>query len=156
RDPAQHHRRTGTRFAEGAAIGRRRAVPRTQDGHPGQARLTPMPSTCLAFAEASHGSDLAGIQTRGDIVGSELRVTGVKTWVAEALEATAALVLCITESHSRPYENLSCVLVPIVDNGVELRPICTMSGESTLFEVSFDGARAALDNILGGRGNGWQ
>lgn len=113
-----------------------------------------MPPTCLAFAEASHGSDLAGIQTRGDIVGGEVIVTGVKAWVADADTATAALVLCVTEPAGRAHENLSCVLVPMADNGIELRPICTMSGESTLFEACFDGARAPLDNIVGGRGNG--
>jgi alkylation response protein AidB-like acyl-CoA dehydrogenase len=48
------------------------------------------------------------------------------------------------------------VLVPLADDAVDLRPICTMSGESTLFELYFDGARAPLDNIVGGRGNGWQ
>ena len=115
-----------------------------------------MPSICLAFAEAGHGSDLAGIQTRGDVVGPEVVVTGIKTWIAGADQATAALVLCITESFPRPRENLSCVLVPLVDNCVEVRPICTMSGESTLFEACFDGAHAPLDNIVGGRGNGWQ
>ncbi len=81
---------------------------------------------------------------------------GVKTWVADADKATAALVLCVTERAARRHQNLSCVLVPMADNGVELRPICIMSGESTLFEVCFDGAHAPLDNIVGGRGNGWQ
>jgi len=115
-----------------------------------------MAATCLAFAEAGHGSDLAGIQTRGDVVGHEVVVTGVKTWIADADKATAALVLCITESTPQSRENLSCVLVPLVDNAVELRPICIMSGESTLFEACFDGARAPLDNLVGGRGNGWE
>ena len=115
-----------------------------------------MSSTCLAFAEAGHGSDLAGIQTRGDVVGHEVVVTGIKTWIADADKATAALVLCVTESTPRPDDNLSCVLVPLADNAVELRPICTMSGQSTLFEACFDGAHAPLDNIVGGRGNGWR
>lgn len=115
-----------------------------------------MPPTCLAFAEASHGSDLLSIETRGSIIGDEVIVTGVKTWIADADRVEAALVLCITEPTARRGENLSCVLVPLADNNVELRPICTMSGESTLFEVCFDGTRAPLDNIAGGRGNGWQ
>jgi alkylation response protein AidB-like acyl-CoA dehydrogenase len=115
-----------------------------------------MHAPCLAFAEPGHGSDLASIETRGDTVGNEVVVTGRKTWIADADNASVALVLCVTEPAAPRYENLSCVLVPLADDGVELRPICAMSGDSTLFDARFDGARAPLEHIVGGRGNGWR
>ena len=114
-----------------------------------------MQSVCLAFAEPDHGSDLASVETRGDMVGSEVIVTGRKTWIADADTASVVLVLCVTEPGAPRYENLSCVLVPLADTGVELRPICTMSGDMALFDACFDGARAPIENIVGGRGNGW-
>jgi alkylation response protein AidB-like acyl-CoA dehydrogenase len=114
-----------------------------------------MPSICLAFAEANHGSDLAGVRTRGDIVGDAVFVSGVKTWIAKADTASEALVLCVTEPTARRPENLSCVRVVLAQPGVELRPIATLSGELALFDVCFDGARAPLKNIVGGRGKGW-
>lgn len=106
-------------------------------------------SPCLAFAEPGHGSDLAGVETRGEVVGNEIIVTGVKMWVAAADRATAALVLCWTDPVA-----LSCVLVPLHDNNVELRPIRDMSGDTRVFEMVFDGARAPLTNVVGERGDG--
>jgi alkylation response protein AidB-like acyl-CoA dehydrogenase len=99
---------------------------------------------CLAFSEPDHGSDLAAVETRADVLGNEFVVTGLKTWVAGADRASAALVLCRTATNE-----LSCVLVPLHDNHVELRPIRTLSGDNALFEVEFDGARAPLSNLVG-------
>lgn len=113
------------------------------------------PLQCIAFAEAEHGSDLAAIETRGDVIGGEVFVTGSKIWLAHADHASSALVLCRTEPAAPRYQNLSCVIVPLDQSGVELRPMRQMSGETDYFEAVFDGARAPLTNIVGGRGNGW-
>jgi len=104
---------------------------------------------CLAFAEPNHGSDLAAVETRGDVFGNDLLVTGRKTWVADADRAGAALVLCRTAP-----EQLSCVLVPLCGDNVELRPIRTLSGELALFNVIFQGARVPITNLVGERGDG--
>jgi alkylation response protein AidB-like acyl-CoA dehydrogenase len=104
---------------------------------------------CLGFAERDHGSDLAAVETRGEVAGSEITVTGVKTWVAGADRADGVLVLCRTAP-----EELSCVLVSLPDEAVELRTIHVLTGDNDLFELHFDGARAPLSNILGERGDG--
>ena len=97
---------------------------------------------CLAFSEPDHGSDLAAVETRADVLGNEFLVTGTKTWVADADRAGEALVLC------RTADGLSCIRVPLHDNHVELRPIRTLSGDDALFELVFDGARAPLGNVV--------
>jgi len=99
---------------------------------------------CLAFAEPAHGSDLSGVETKGEIVGNNVFVTGVKTWVAGADRADGALVLCRTAP-----QELSCVVVPLPDDAVELRPIAVLSGDNELFEVYFDKARAPLSSLRG-------
>lgn len=104
---------------------------------------------CLAFTEREHGSDLAAVETRGDVLGNDVFVSGVKAWVAGAERADAALVLCRTAQ-----EELSCVLVPLPDEAVELRPMRVMSGDNDLFELRFNGARAPLTNLHGQRGDG--
>jgi len=106
---------------------------------------------CLAFAEREHGSDLTAIETCGEIIGDQVVVTGMKSWVTGADGADAALVLCRTAP-----DELSCVLVPLPDEAVELRPIRVLSGESDLFELHFDGARAPLTDLCGERGDGLQ
>ncbi|MBV9581981.1 MAG: acyl-CoA dehydrogenase family protein [Chloroflexi bacterium] len=107
---------------------------------------------CVAFSEAAHGSDLAAVETRGEIVRDQIVVTGTKVWLARADTSSAALVLCQTE----PDHGLSCVLVPLQANSVDLRPIREMTGHADYWEVTFDAAIAPLDNLIGGRGHGLQ
>jgi len=104
---------------------------------------------CLAFAERDHGSDLAAVETRGDIIGRDITVTGVKAWVAAADRADGVLVLCRTAP-----DELSCVLVPLPNDAVELRPIRGLSGDDDLFELHFHSARVPLGNVVGERGDG--
>lgn len=99
---------------------------------------------CLAFAEREHGSDLSAIETRGEVVGKDVFVTGVKTWVAGAERADSALVLCRTAP-----QELSCVVVPLPDATVELRPIRALSGDNDFFELHFDKTRAPLTSLRG-------
>jgi alkylation response protein AidB-like acyl-CoA dehydrogenase len=118
--------------------------------------LTGRQSYCVAFTEPRHGSDLASVDTRGEIGVGEVVVTGTKVWLAHADHASAALVLCRTESAAPRYANLSCVLVPLHADNVELRPLQRMSGDAEFCEAVFDGARAPVHNIIGGRANGWR
>jgi alkylation response protein AidB-like acyl-CoA dehydrogenase len=110
---------------------------------------------CLGFSEAGHGSDLAGIETRAEVVGDELVVSGTKTWVAGADAASTILVLCRTDAGAPRYEGLTCVAVPLHGRGVEVRPVREMTGAAGLFEVVLDRARAPLANVVGGLGGGW-
>jgi alkylation response protein AidB-like acyl-CoA dehydrogenase len=49
------------------------------------------------------------------------------------------------------------VLVPFArDNGVQVRGIQMLNGFGEFCEDYFDGARAPLDNVIGGLNNGWQ
>ncbi len=93
---------------------------------------------CLACSEPDHGSDLAAVETCAHVLGNEYIVSGIKTLVADADRATHAVVLC------RTADSLSYVLVPLHDNDVEIRPIRTLAGEDSLFELHFDGSRGTL------------
>ena len=103
---------------------------------------------CLAFAEPAHGSDLSEVETTGEVIGNEVVVSGVKSWVAGADRADGALVLCRTAP-----EELSCAVVPLPDEAVQLRPIRVLTGANDLFELHFDAARAPLSSL---RGDGLQ
>jgi alkylation response protein AidB-like acyl-CoA dehydrogenase len=111
---------------------------------------------CQGFSEPDHGSDLAGVQTRGEVDGDQVVITGQKVWTSGAERATAIFVLCRTEPEAPRHRNLSYVLVPLRDNHVEIRPLRQMSGAAGFFEVFLDGARAPASNVVGGLGNGWQ
>ncbi|MFH9401084.1 acyl-CoA dehydrogenase family protein [Streptomyces sp. NPDC017638] len=111
---------------------------------------------CEAYAEPSHGSDPASVETRGAIDGEEIVVTGRKAWVDGAHRAGRALVLCRTAPDADRHRGLSCVVVRLDDgNGTRVRPVRSADGSQDLCEVVFDGARAPLRDVVGGPGGGW-
>jgi len=111
---------------------------------------------CTGFSEPEHGSDLAGVETRGEVADDHLVVSGVKAWVYGADVASAIFVLCRTDPDGPRYRNLTCALVPMRGSGVEVRPVRHMTGAAGTFEVVLDRARAPLDNVVGGLGGGWR
>ena len=54
------------------------------------------------------------------------------------------------------HQGLSYILVPMRQDGIEIRPIVQVTGTSEFNEVFFDGARAAADDVVGGVNQGWK
>jgi alkylation response protein AidB-like acyl-CoA dehydrogenase len=111
---------------------------------------------CQGFSEPGHGSDLAGVETSGVIDGDEIVITGQKVWTSGAGRANMIFVLCRTNFGAPKHRGLSYVLVPMIDNHVEIHPIRQLSGKSAFCEEFLDGARAPLFNVIGGIDNGWR
>ena len=111
---------------------------------------------CQGFSEPGHGSDLAGVQTRGEIDGDEIVITGQKVWTSGASRATMMFLLCRTDAGAEKHAGLSYALIPFTGPGVEYRPIRQMSGASEFCEDFLDGVRAPLFNVIGGLNNGWR
>ena len=55
----------------------------------------------------------------------------------------------------RRHHGLSFLLVPLDQDGVEVRPIEQLTGESEFNEVFFTGARTSADLVVGEPGQGW-
>jgi alkylation response protein AidB-like acyl-CoA dehydrogenase len=113
-------------------------------------------SYCQGFSEPDHGSDLAGVQTRGEVDGDEIVVTGQKVWTSGAARATMMFLLCRTDPAVPKHAGLSYVLISFTGPGVEYRPIRQMSGAQEFCEDFLDGVRAPLFNVIGGLNNGWR
>jgi alkylation response protein AidB-like acyl-CoA dehydrogenase len=111
---------------------------------------------CQGFSEPGHGSDLAGVQTRGEVDGDEIVVTGQKVWTSGAHRANMMFVLCRTDPSVPKHAGLSYVLIPFTGPGVSFRPIRQMSGAAEFAEDFLDGVRAPLFNVIGGLNNGWR
>jgi alkylation response protein AidB-like acyl-CoA dehydrogenase len=111
---------------------------------------------CQGFSEPGHGSDLAGVQTRGVVDGDEIVVTGQKVWTSGAARANMMFVLCRTDPDVPKHAGLSYVLVPFAAPAVTFRPIRQMSGAAEFAEDFLDNARAPLFNVIGGLNNGWR
>ncbi len=111
---------------------------------------------CQGFSEPGHGSDLAGVQTRGVVDGDEIAVSGQKVWTSGASRATMMFALVRTDPGAEKHAGLSYVLIPFTGPGVEYRPIRQMSGADEFCEDFLDGVRAPLFNVIGGLGHGWR
>jgi len=111
---------------------------------------------CQGFSEPDAGSDLAGLKTRGVVDGDELVVTGQKVWTSGAHLANMMFCLCRTDPDAPKHRGISYVLLPMHDNGIEIRPIQQITGQSHFFETFISEARAPLFNVIGGLHNGWR
>jgi alkylation response protein AidB-like acyl-CoA dehydrogenase len=110
---------------------------------------------CQGYSEPDAGSDLANVSTRARLSGDRWLVTGQKTWTSLAQYAQWAFVLCRTDSTSERHAGLSYLLVPMDQQGVEVRQIVQVTGGSEFNEVFFDDAVTDAGMVVGGVGNGW-
>ena len=111
---------------------------------------------CQGFSEPDHGSDLAAVQTHGEVAGDEIVITGQKVWTSGAARATMMFVLCRTDPAAEKHAGLSYVLIPFTGPQVRYRPIRQLSGAAEFYEDFLDGVRAPLFNVIGGLNNGWR
>jgi alkylation response protein AidB-like acyl-CoA dehydrogenase len=111
---------------------------------------------CQGYSEPNAGSDLANVQTRARLEDNEWVIDGQKVWTSWAEWADWCFVVCRTDPASQRHKGLSYLLVPMHQSGVEARPIIQITGDAEFFEVFFDGARTAKQNIVGEPGDGWK
>jgi alkylation response protein AidB-like acyl-CoA dehydrogenase len=108
------------------------------------------------YSEPNAGSDLANVQTRArrDETG-EWVIDGQKVWTSMAHVADWCFVVARTEPGSTRHHGLSFLLVPLRQDGVEIRPIEQLTSGSEFNEVFFTGARTPGDLVVGEPGSGW-
>jgi hypothetical protein len=116
---------------------------------------------CQGYSEPNAGSDLANVATKAVLDGDEWVVTGQKVWTSLAHLADWCFVVARTDLEPAApdvpkHRGLSYLLVPMHQDGIEVRPIVQITGTSEFNEVFFDGARTASTNIVGEPGEGWR
>ncbi len=117
--------------------------------------LTGTASWCQLFSEPGAGSDLAGLTTRAVLDGGEWVVTGQKVWNTSAHHADLGLLLVRTDVDVPKHRGITCLVLPMRQAGVEVRPLRQMNGHASFNEVFLDQARVPADHVLGDVGGGW-
>jgi len=111
---------------------------------------------CQGYSEPGAGSDLASVSTRARLEGDSWVIDGQKVWTSLAHLSDWCFVVARTEPGSTRHAGLSYLLVPMHQDGVEVRPIEQLTGTSEFNEVFFDGARTEASLVVGAPGDGWQ
>ena len=111
---------------------------------------------CQGFSEPDAGSDLAGLKTRAVLDGDEWVVNGQKVWTTQAHYADYIFLLARTDPNASKHAGISYLLVPMKQDGVEVRPIEQIDGSAEFNEVFFTNVRCPKENVIGGVNNGWK
>ena len=111
---------------------------------------------CQGYSEPGAGSDLAGLRTRASLRDGEWHIDGQKIWTSLAHVDDWCFLLARTSPDAERHRGLSCLLVPVRQPGIEVRPITQITGTAEFNEVFFDDARTAAGNVAGEPGDGWR
>ncbi|MFC5950436.1 acyl-CoA dehydrogenase family protein [Pseudonocardia lutea] len=108
-----------------------------------------------AWSEPGAGSDLAAIRSTATRVEGGWRLSGQKTWSSRAAFADQGFGLFRSEPGSTKHRGLTYFLFPLTAEGVSVRPIRQLDGETGFAEIFFDEVFVPDVDVLGGVGQGW-
>ncbi|MFN5603288.1 MAG: acyl-CoA dehydrogenase family protein, partial [Actinomycetes bacterium] len=111
---------------------------------------------CQGFSDPNSGSDLASLKTQAILDGDEWIINGQKVWTTGGHHADYCFLLTRTDPEAPKHKGISYLLVPMRQEGVEVRGIVQPDGTAEFCEVFFTNARCPKDNVVGGVNNGWK
>ncbi|NCG17939.1 MAG: acyl-CoA dehydrogenase [Rhodobacterales bacterium] len=111
---------------------------------------------CQGYSEPNAGSDLANVKCRAEPDGDDYRLTGQKVWTSLAQDSDWCFVLARTSTEAKRHHGITCFLIPMDADGINVVPIKQITGGTEFCEVFFDGALAKGEHIIGEVGGGWR
>lgn len=110
---------------------------------------------CQLFSEPDSGSDLASLRTKATKVDGGWRIQGQKIWTSRAQIAAHAILLARTGGGDR-HKGITYFLLPMNAEGVTIRPLAHMLGETEFNEVFLDDVFLPDDAVVGEVDGGWK
>jgi len=110
---------------------------------------------CQGYSEPNAGSDLASLQTKGELIDGNWVINGQKIWTSTAQYSQMMFCLVRTEPEAPKHAGISYLLIPMDTPGIEIRPLVDMTLNAGFNEVFFTDVTIPEANIIGKRGEGW-
>jgi alkylation response protein AidB-like acyl-CoA dehydrogenase len=107
------------------------------------------------YSEPEAGSDLASLRLRAERDGAEWVINGQKTWTSRGNEGTWMFLLARTDPDAPKNHGITFLLCPLDLDGIEVRPIVTLTGDAEFCEVFFTDVRIPIENVVGEVNKGW-
>jgi alkylation response protein AidB-like acyl-CoA dehydrogenase len=110
---------------------------------------------CQLFSEPAAGSDLAGLVTTAVLDGDEWVLNGQKVWNTSAHHADLGMLVARTNWDAPKHQGITYFVLPMKQDGVEVRPLRQMNYHSSFNEVFMSDARIPKDWVVGEVNQGW-
>jgi hypothetical protein len=110
---------------------------------------------CQGYSEPDAGSDLTSLRTRATADADTWRIDGQKIWTSNAANANWMFLLARTDPSAPKSKGITMFLVPMDQEGIEVRPITMLTGAKDFCEVFLTDARTTQDLVVGEVNDGW-
>ena len=110
---------------------------------------------CQGYSEPNAGSDLASLQTKGELIEGNWVINGQKIWTSTAQYSQMMFCLVRTEPDATKHAGISYLLIPMDTPGIEIRPLVDMTLNAGFNEVLFTDVTIPEEHIVGKRGECW-
>lgn len=114
---------------------------------------------CQLFSEPGAGSDLASLRTKAEKTedGSGWRINGQKVWTSAAQWADYGILLARTNPDAPKHKGLTYFVIDMKrTEGIDIRPLKEITGDSLFNEVYFDDVLLPADAVVGEVDGGWK
>ena len=111
---------------------------------------------CLLYSEPGADTDLAAVQTRAERDGDEWVINGQKVWTTDARQATHGLLVARTNWDVPKRRGITYFMLPMQQEGVDVRPIKQMNGRAEFNEVFLTDVRVPDFMRIGPVEDGWR
>jgi alkylation response protein AidB-like acyl-CoA dehydrogenase len=109
-----------------------------------------------AWSEPDAGSDLAAIRSSAVRADGGWLLSGAKTWSSRAAFADRAFGLFRTDPAAGRHRGLTYLLFDLRAEGVTVRPIAQLGGETGFAEIFLDEVFVPDADVIGAAGDGWR
>jgi alkylation response protein AidB-like acyl-CoA dehydrogenase len=110
---------------------------------------------CQLFSEPGAGSDLAALSTKAARTDGGWLLTGQKVWTSMAREAQWGICLARTNPDVPKHEGITCFLVEMEADGIDIRPLRELTGMTMFNEVFLNDVFVPDECVVGAVDDGW-